>query len=128
MAKYITHIYKAGKGYLRVKIESSRPIFNKDGIKVGDHPAKYAEFNGGVFETDDKEVIKKLESLSSFGVDFYRKDKADESEEEESKEKTQEDNLEGMTRQELLQLAKDKELEVDSKATKKELLELLKEK
>lgn len=135
MTRYITRIYKSNSGFLRVKIKSSKPIFDKSGLKVGDQPPVYAEFDGGVFETDDKEVIEKLESMPSFGVDFWKDDgktaksvaEAEEkSAEEESEKETEEDELEGKTRQELLQIAKDKELEVDSKATKKELLELLK--
>lgn len=136
MTRYITRIYKANSGFLRVKIKSSKPIFDKNGVKVGDQPPVYAEFDGGVFETNDKEVIEKLESMPSFGVDFWKDDgktaksvaEAEEksTEEESESEKEAEDELEGKTRQELLQIAKDKELEVDSKATKKELLELLK--
>ena len=134
MNRYITRIYKANSGFLRVKVKSSKPIFDKNGVKVGDQPPVYAEFNGGVFETNDKEVIERLESILSFGVDFWKDDgktaksiaEAEEkSAEEESEKEPEKDEFEGKTRQELLQIAKDKGLEVDSKATKKELLELL---
>lgn len=124
MAKFKTHIFKAGGGNLKITIEPAKPLF-KDGQKVGDQPGKYADFVGGVFETDDKKVIEYLRSRPTFGVDFFEVP-----EEEGSKEPAQpkEPALESLTKSELVEIAKSRNIEVDEGLTKAELVERLKEK
>lgn len=124
MAKFKTHIFKAGSGNYRLTIETAKPLF-KDGQKVGDQPGKYADFVGGVFETDDKKVIEYLRSRPNFGVDFFEVP-----EEEGSKEPAQpkEPTLESLTKSELVELARSRNIEVDEGLTKAELVERLKEK
>jgi len=108
---------------LRIVVTPSRPIYEQ-GVRLGDTKGKYIQFENGRFQTDDKETIERLKKLPTFGIDFWMvEDKPDL---EEKQKEPLEGDLESQTRQELLQLAKDKGLEVDSKATKKELLELLK--
>jgi hypothetical protein len=122
MAKFKTHIFKAGGGNLKITIEPAKPLF-KDGQKVGDQPGKYADFIGGVFETNDKKVIEKLKSLPNFGVDFFEVP-----EDEESKEpaKAKEPDLESLTKAELLEFARTKNIEVEESLTKAEIIEKIK--
>lgn len=109
---------------LRIVVTPSRPIYEQ-GVRLGDTQGKYIQFENGRFQTDDKEIIEKVKKLPTFGIDFWMVEDKPESKEDEQKEPL-ESEFESQTRQELLQIAKDKGLEVDSKATKKELLELLK--
>lgn len=116
-------IYNSHIKNLRIVLGSSKPIF-EGGIRVGSTTGKYAQFNDGQFQTDDKKVIQKLEGLPTFKVDFWRaSDEPEKSQEEENK--NQGPDFESMTKQELTQLAQDKGLEVDPKLNKKELVELL---
>jgi len=118
-------IYNSHIKNLRIVITPARPIY-EGGTRVGDTVGGYAQFEGGQFQTDDKKIIAKLESLPTFGIDFWR---ASEKEGDEPKEeKSPEPKLESLTRQELLKTAQDKGLEVSPEAAKKELLELLKSK
>lgn len=112
---------------LRIVLAPSKPIYEA-GVRLGDTSGKYVQFENGRFQTDDKEIIKKMESLPTFGIDFWRISDKPKPESEEGPGKKSETDLESLTRQELLQQAQDKGLEVDPKVSKKELLELLKEK
>lgn len=122
MTKFKTHIYKPNAGALRITIEPSRPI-HQDGMRVGDTRGKYAHFVGGVFETDDKEVIEYLRKLPSFGVDFFE---VPENEEPAQSSQNSGPNLESLTKKELVEHAKGKGIEVDESLTKAELVERLK--
>ncbi len=124
MAKFKTHIFKAGGGNLKITIETAKPIF-KDGQKVGDQPGKYADFVGGVFETNDKKVIEFLRSRPTFGVDFFEVPEDEDAPKSPAK---SEPELESLTKQELLELAQRKNIEVEESLTKAELIERLKAK
>lgn len=124
MAKFKTHIYKAGGSNLKITIETAKPLF-KDGQKVGDQPGKYADFVGGVFETDDKKVIEYLRNRSTFGVDFFEVPEDEDAPKSSAK---AEPELESLTKQELLELAQRKNIEVEEGLTKAELIERLKAK
>lgn len=124
MAKFRTRIYKANSGNLKIKIESAKPIF-KDGQKVGDEPGKWADFVGGVFETNDKKVIEYLKNRPTFGVDFFE---VPEDEDAPKSSVKGEPELESLTKQELLELAQRKNIEVEEGLTKTELVERLKAK
>ena len=117
MIKYNSHIKS-----LRIVITPAKPIF-EGGIRTGDTQGKYAQFENGRYQTNDEKIIKKLEGLPTFGIDFWR---VTDEPVKEDKDKSSEPDLESMTRQELLQMAEDKGLEVNPQAQKKELLELLK--
>ena len=121
MAKYNSHIKS-----LKIVLKPAMPMF-EGGQKVGDSQGKYALFADGKFETQDEEVIAKLESLSTFNVDFW---KADES--EQSKEKDKEPEVDGdlqkNTKKELQALAEEKGIVLDGSETKDRLIELLQEK
>lgn len=117
MTKFNSHIKN-----LRIVIAPAQPIF-EGGVKVGDRPGRYAQFADGRFETDDAEVVEKLKSLPTFGIDFFEA-----SNEAESKPASVEPDLESLTKQELLALADEKKIEVDEKLTKAEILERLKAK
>lgn len=118
MIKYNSHIKS-----LRIVITPAKPIF-EGGIRTGDTQGKYAQFENGRYETNDERIIKKLESLSTFSIDFWRV--TDEPAKTDEENKSAGPDLESMTRQELLQMAEEKGLEVNPQANKKELLELLK--
>lgn len=122
MAKFKTHIFKAGGGNLKITIEPAKPLF-KDGQKVGDQPGKYADFVGGIFETSDKKVVEKLKSLPNFGVDFFE---VPEDEEPKEPAKAKEPDLESLTKTELLELARTKNIEVEESLTKAEIIEKIK--
>ncbi len=130
MTKYNSHIKN-----LRITIAPATPIF-EGGQKVGDKQGKYATFTNGQFETDDKEIIEKLESLPTYNVDFWRasdKKKTDEPEKTETDQTTpdgqnDEIKLENMTKKELVLLAKEKDVQVNDKQTKEEIINLLKAK
>lgn len=122
MAKFKTHIYKSGGSNLKITIETAKPLF-KDGQKVGDQPGKYADFVGGVFETNDKKVIEYLRNRSTFGVDFFEVPEDEDAPKSSAK---SEPELESLTKQELLELAQRKNIEVEESLTKAELVERLK--
>ncbi len=124
MAKFKTHIYKAGGSNLKITIETAKPLF-KDGQKIGDQPGKYADFVGGVFETDDKKVIEYLRNRTTFGVDFFE---VPEDEDAPKSSVKAEPELESLTKQELFELAQRKNIEVEEGLTKAELVERLKAK
>jgi len=126
MTKFRTHIYKPNGGNLRITVEPAKPIY-KDGQKVGDQPGKYADFVGGVFETNDQKVVDYLKNLSTFGVDFFEVPEGD-GESPKSPPKSAETDLESLTKAELIALAQEKGIEVDEKLTKAEILERLKAK
>ncbi|MBI3421216.1 MAG: hypothetical protein HY006_04070 [Candidatus Sungbacteria bacterium] len=124
MTKFRTHIYKPNGGNLRITVEPAKPIY-KDGQKVGDQPGKYADFVGGVFETNDQKVADYLKNLPTFGVDFFEvPEREDES--PKSPPKSAEPELESLTKAELIELAHGKGIEVDEKLTKAEIVERIK--
>ncbi len=118
MAKYNSHIKS-----LRIVLKPAMPVY-EGGIKVGDNTGRYAQFVDGQFETKDEKDIEKLESLSTFNVDFFKVS-------EENAEKTQAPTVDGdlqkLTKKELQALAAEKEIVLDGTETKDRLLELLKE-
>ena len=115
MAKYNSHIKK-----LRIVLKPAMPVYEA-GVKVGDQPGEYAQFEDGQFETQDEAVIEKLESLGTFKIDFWRV-----SEESSPTEDTAVDkDLAKMTKKELQSLAQEKNVEVDGTETKERLIELL---
>lgn len=137
MTKYNSHIKS-----LRITIVPATPIF-EGGQKVGDKQGKYAKFENGHFETDDKDVIKKLEGLDTYGVDFWQaSDKEKEaknakSDKNKTPDQTPSDNpdnqdqdkevkLENLTKKELILMAKEKNVQVNEKQTKEEIINLLK--
>lgn len=69
MAIYNSHIKD-----LKIVLKPAQPIF-EGGLRVGDKSGQYAQFSGGRFETKDKDVIEKLEGLSTFNVDFWKVEK-----------------------------------------------------
>ena len=86
-----------------------------------------SHFENSRFQTDDKEVIEKLEKLPTFGVDFWRV--SEEPAQTTQKDKTQqntESDLGSLTKAELLALAKEKKIEVDEGLTRPEIIERLK--
>jgi hypothetical protein len=118
MAKYNSHIKS-----LKIVLKPAMPTF-EGGTKVGDVPGKYAQFVDGQFETQDEEVIEKLESLQTFKVDFW---KVDESEQSQDKEPEVDGDLQKHTKKELQALAEEKGIELDGSETKDRLIELLQE-
>ncbi len=94
-------------------------------MKVGDVAGKYAQFVDGQFETNDEEVIAKLESLPTFGVDFW---KASDEQQQESNEPEVDGDLQKHTKKELQAMAEEKGIELDGSETKDRLIELLQEK
>lgn len=118
MAKFNSHIKS-----LKIVLKPAMPTF-EGGMKVGDVAGKYAQFVDGQFETNDEEVIAKLESLQTFGVDFW---KVDESEQSKDKEPEVDGDLQKHTKKELQALAEEKGIELDGSETKDRLIELLQE-
>lgn len=100
----------------------SRPIYEQ-GVRLGDTQGKYVQFENGRFHTDDKETIEKLQKLPTFGVDFWRV-----SDEPAKPQANQEPDLESMTKVQLLELAKQRNIEVEDGLNKPELIERLKAK
>lgn len=100
------------------------PVY-EGGLKVGDSAGQYALFVDGKFETKDEKVIERLESLSTFGVDFWKA--SDEEAEPENKSSTVDGDLQKLTKKELQALATEKGIELDGSENKDRLLELLKE-
>ena len=119
MAKYNSHIKS-----LRIVIKPAMPVY-EGGIKVNDAPGKYATFVDGQYETSDEQIIAKLESLSTFNVDFW---KVDESEQKQTPAPTVDGDLQKLTKKELQTLAAEKGIELDGSETKDRIVELLKEK
>ena len=117
MTKFNSHIKS-----LKIVLKPAMPTF-EGGTKVGDVPGKYALFVDGQFETQDKEIIKKLESLPTFNVDFWKA--SDEA--EQTKEPEVDGDLQKHTRKELQVLAEEKGIELDGSETKDRLIELLQE-
>lgn len=118
MAKFNSHIKN-----LRIVLKPAMPVF-EGGLKVGDSAGQYAQFIDGQFETQDEKVIDKLESLPTFGVDFW---KVDEAEQKESSkvDGDSENKLEKLTKKELQALAVEKGVELQGDETKDKLIELL---
>lgn len=119
MTKFRTHIYKPNGGNLKITIETAKPLF-KDGHRVGDERGQYADFVGGVFETNDQKVVDYLKSLPTFGVDFFE---VPENEEPTQTPQSLGSNLESLTKKELIELAQGKGIEVDESLTKAEIIE-----
>jgi hypothetical protein len=118
MAKFNSHIKS-----LRIVLKPAMPVY-EGGIKVGDNTGRYAQFVDGQFETKDEKDIEKLESLSTFNVDFF---KASEEGAEKTQAPTVDGDLQKLTKKELQSLAAEKEIVLDGTETKDRLLELLKE-
>ena len=118
MTKFNSHIKS-----LKIVLKPAMPTY-EGGTKVGDVPGKYALFVDGQFETQDKEIIEKLESLPTFNVDFWKS--SDEA--EKTKEPEVDGDLQKHTKKELQALAEEKGIELDGSETKDRLIELLQEK
>ena len=101
----------------------SRPIFEQ-GVRLGDTQGKYAQFENGRFQTDDKETIARLEKHPTFGVDFWKV--SDEPAKPQEPQTKPDSDLESLTKAELLALAKEKKIEVDEGLNKAEIIERLK--
>ena len=97
MAKFNSHIKN-----LKIVLKPAMPV-PKSGLKVGDSAGQYALFVDGKFETKDEKVIERLESLSTFGVDFWKTDEAEQDESSKVDEGS-ETNLEKLTKKELQSL------------------------
>lgn len=119
MAKFNSHIKS-----LKIVLKPAMPVF-EGGLKVGDSAGQYALFVDGKFETKDEKVIERLESLSTFNVDFWKASE-DEADQEENK-PTVDGDLTKLTKKELVAMATEKGIELDGSETKDRLLELLKE-
>jgi hypothetical protein len=119
MAKFNSHIKN-----LKIVLKPAMPVF-EGGLKVGDSAGQYALFVDGKFETKDEKVIERLESLSTFGVDFWKASE-EEADSEENK-PTVDGDLTKLTKKELQAMATEKGIELDGSETKDRLLELLKE-
>lgn len=92
------------------------------GRQVGFDPGKRAKFVDGKFETDDEEIIEALENTEGVWVDDGKSAQEIEEQEQESAEPA----LESLTKQELITLAQEKNVEVSDKLTKQEIINLLK--
>jgi hypothetical protein len=117
MTKYISHIKN-----LRIVITPGSPIY-KDGQKVGDLMGKYAQFSGGMFETDDQEIIDKLNSLPTLGIDFN----IDSEETAPAKQEAIEGDFTTLTKPQLLAKAAEIGLTVPKDAKKEDIVALLTE-
>lgn len=120
MTKFNSHIKS-----LKIVLKPAMPIF-EGGQKVADALGKYAQFSDGQFQTEDKEIIERLEKLPTFGVDFWKVDEA-EQDEPSKVDGDSETNLEKLTKKELQSLATEKGIEFDGTETKDRLIELLQE-
>lgn len=119
MAKFNSHIKS-----LKIVLKPAMPVY-EGGLKVGDSAGQYALFVDGKFETNDEKVIERLESLSTFGVDFWKA--SEEEAEQENNKPTVDGDLTKLTKKELVALATEKGIELDGSENKDRLLELLKE-
>jgi len=117
MTKFNSHIKS-----LKIVLKPAMPIF-EGGQKVADAPGTYAQFSDGQFQTENKEIIEKLEKLPTFGVDFWKVP----NEPKETKEPEVDGDLQKHTRKELQALAEEKGIELDGSETKDRLIELLQE-
>ena len=120
MTKFNSHIKS-----LKIVLKPAMPIF-EGGQKVADALGKYAQFSDGQFQTEDKEIIERLEKLPTFGVDFWKVDEA-EQDESSNVDEVSENNLEKLTKKELQSLATEKGIKFDGTETKDRLIELLQE-
>ncbi len=118
MTKFNSHIKN-----LKIVLKPAMPIF-EGGQKVADAPGKYAQFSDGQFQTEDEEIIKRLEKLPTFGVDFWKVP----NEPKETKEPKVDGDLQKLTKKELQSMAEEKGIELDGSETKDRLIELLQEK
>lgn len=57
---------------LRVVVVAKRPLFDSNGMKVGETPGQVAEFQEGLFSTDDPTTVYSLMIRSSFNREFFR--------------------------------------------------------
>lgn len=121
MAKFNSHIKS-----LRIVLKPAMPTFEA-GVKVSDVPGKYAQFIDGKFETQDENIIAKLESLPTYGVDFWKSDDAAAPQDDTNKPEVDGD-LQKHTKKELQAMAEEKGIELDGSETKDRLIELLQEK
>ena len=121
MTKFNSHIKS-----LKIVLKPAMPIF-EGGQKVADALGKYAQFSDGQFQTEDKEIIERLQKLPTFGVDFWKVDEAEQDESSKVDEGS-ETNLEKLTKKELQALAAEKDVELQGDETKDQLVELLKDK
>lgn len=139
MATFKTRIFKTGGGHLRIVIKPGTPIF-EGGVRVGDRPAVYADFVGGEFVTKDKEVIEKLRSLSTFGIDFVEvtdedkkvagKDAGNENTDQTGGNTAGDQSdprgeLEKLTKQQLQELAQERGVALDANLKKAEIINAL---
>ena len=118
MAKFNSHIKN-----LKIVLKPAMPVF-EGGLKVGDSAGQYALFVDGKFETKDEKVIERLESLPTFGVDFFEVDES-EQKEPSTVDGDSDNNLEKLTKKELQALATEKGVELQGDETKDQLIELL---
>ena len=119
MAKFNSHIKS-----LRIVLKPAMPVY-EGGIKVGDNTGRYAQFIDGQFETNDEKDIEKLESLSTFNVDFW---KVTDDHGEQKQTPTVDGDLQKLTKKELQTLAAEKGVTLDGSETKDRIVELLKAK
>lgn len=110
---------------LRIVLTPSRPIYEQ-GVRLGDTQGKYVQFENSRFQTDDKEVIEKLEKLPNFGVDFWKV--SDEPTKPKEPQAQNESDLESLTKVQLHEIAKQRNIEVEDGLSKAELIERLKAK
>ena len=122
MTKFNSHIKS-----LKIVLKPAMPIF-EGGQKVADAPGKYAQFSDGQFQTDDKEIIERLEKLPTFGVDFWKASEKPDQEESHKVDEDSDSNLEKLTKKELQSLATEKGIDLDGTETKDRLIELLQDK
>ena len=121
MAKFNSHIKS-----LKIVLKPAMPVY-EGGLKVGDSAGQYALFVDGQFETSDEKVIARLESLPTFGVDFWRASEED-AEPANNNQSTVDGDLTKLTKKELQTLAAEKGIELDGSETKDRIVEMIKEK
>ena len=119
MAKFNSHIKS-----LKIVLKPAMPVY-EGGLKVGDSAGQYALFVDGKFETNDEKVIARLESLPTFGVDFWKASEEEAEPENNNNQSTVDDDLTKLTKKELVALATERGIELDGSETKDRLLELL---
>ncbi len=137
MATFRTRIFKSGGGSLRIVVKPGMPQF-EGGVKVGDKPGVYADFVGGEFVTKDKEVIEKLRSLPTFGIDFIEvtdedekagknagSENADQSGDDGGDQSDPRAELEKLTKSQLQELAQERGITLDANLKKAEIIDAL---
>lgn len=122
MAKFNSHIKS-----LKIVLKPAMPVY-EGGLKVGDNAGQYALFVDGQFETKDEKVIEKLESLPTFGIDFWRASDEEAAAGDANQPTVEGNDLTKLTKKELQAMAAEKGIELDGSETKDRLLELLKDK